>query len=497
MDSDRLSEAADSISIAAEREFGVDYLFPYQQLVVSNVLEGRDQLIVLPTGAGKSLCFLLPASLLPGLTVVVYPLRSLIADQARRLERGSINSEALTGETPKKERRALFERCRSGTTRLLLTNPEMMIQKSVRDALGDCEISHLVIDEAHVLPAWGKSFRPAYLEFARVAREIKPRIVSAFTATATKEIVAEISARLFPDGGPHIVRGVPDRPNIHYSVDRVYSIRHAVNVLARTASRPMLIFCRSRAGAELTARTLRSDTGDRNIRFYHAGLEPEEKSEIETWYFDSSSAILASTCAYGMGVDKSNIRTVIHVDVPESVESYLQETGRAGRDGDPSRAIALVPPDIRLIRRAPGIVASPEDSGRVPDNADTMLDYLKNNGRCRREFLLSALDTTIDGCTGCDVCDGTSRKKPDLQPVLRRFFRQNAHRYNHQNLASALAQRLGGRLGSDWNTPELEDLVDAIEESGLAGPPISRLIRALYGDGFVLRREKKVRKLAG
>ena len=386
-----------------------------------------------------------------------------------------------------------------------------MIQKSVQSALRKCKISHLVVDEAHVLPAWGKSFRPAYLEFARVAREIKPRIVSAFTATATKEIVAEITNRLFSAGGPHIVRGVPDRPNIHYSVNRVYSIRHSINALARRAPRPMLVFCRSRAGAELTSRTLRMDTHDRETRFYHAGLDPEEKSRIESWFFDSSSAILASTCAYGMGVDKSNIRTVVHVDVPESVESYLQETGRAGRDGDPSRAIALVPPDIRPLRRSTSEDSLTDDRGGVPDKNDTMLGYLLNNKKCRREYLLSVLDTTIDGCTGCDVCDGTSRRTPDLDPALRRFFRRNAHRYNRQTLVPALSGSLtrlrsggGGRHGDtpaggqchDWSTEELEELVDTIERVKLAGPPSSRLIRALYGDGFVLRSKVIARNIS-
>ena len=473
---------ADPLLHAANTTFNVDYLFPYQRLVVSNVLEGRNQIVVLPTGAGKSFCFLLPAALLQGLTIIVYPLRSLIADQARRLSTGDIKAESLTGETPKADRPALYQRCKTGETKILLTNPEMLIQPKVREALEECDISHLVIDEAHVLPEWGKSFRPAYLEFAQTAGELGAHIMSAFTATASPVILEGLEKHLFRDGPPHRVLGIPDRPNIHYSVRPALSVRHEMYRIATTEARPLLIFCRSRASAELTAQTLRSDTGASCIRFYHAGLEPEEKSDIEAWFFDADDAILASTCAYGMGVDKSNIRTVVHGEAPESVEAYLQETGRAGRDGNPSRAIALAPMGTVGKKRKERVDDLGENRGAQ------MRAYLETVSECRRRYLLDLLGAHDVECTGCDVCDGTASKDAEHEWWSRKFFHRNAHRYNRAEATAALRAQLSDREKFRWTNTEASEAIETLIELGIVGPPKTWIGKAVYRDRLVLLR---------
>lgn len=479
----------DPLLAAAHEQFGISYLFPFQRLVVSNVLEGRNQIVVLPTGAGKSFCFLLPAALLEGLTIIVYPLRSLIADQARRLSHGSIQAEPLTGETPRAERPALFARCRDGETRILLTNPEMLIQERVQRALAECAIAHLVVDEAHVLPEWGKSFRPAYLEFARIAPTLGARIRSAFTATASPAILAGLEETLFPEGPPHRVLGIPDRPNIHYSVRFAGSIRHELHRIACTEPRPMLIFCRSRAGAELTAAMLREETGDRRIRFYHAGLTPEEKHDLEAWFFDADDAILASTCAYGMGVDKSNIRTVVHADTPESVEAYLQETGRAGRDGAPSVAIAVAGIDmLRRISRSDSRDRIGPEKRLADSRNETMRRYLINHRRCRRRYLLDQLGAERVECSGCDVCDGNvSRAATDLEATAR-FFSRHRHRYARAEAVAPFRRHLSRIDSFVWSIEETEDLLTTAERYRVIGPPPTRIGKLVYGTSLVLRR---------
>ncbi len=487
------NDVSDPLLDAARRLLGVDYLFPYQRLVVCNVLEKRNQIVILPTGGGKSLCFLLPAALLHGLTVVVYPLRSLIADQARRLSAGTIPAEPLTGETPRNERGELFDRCRRGATKILLTNPEMLIQPAVRKALARCEISHLVVDEAHVLPEWGGSFRPAYVEFARGASALEPTMTSAFTATASETVIARLVDLLFGGVPPHRVAGVPDRPNIRYSAVPTLSRRHTLNGLIATASRPVLLFCSSRVGAELTARTIRVDTGDERVRFYHAGLEPAERASVESWFFESSDGILATTCAYGMGVDKSDIRTIVHVDVPLSVEAYLQETGRAGRDGATAQAIALIPPSIQIVHRlrsGGSVDSSPERApprGAGSFGRRAMLRYLLDSNDCRRRALLAHLGAPEVDCTGCDVCDGTVARAVD--PIRRalRFFAVNSGRYGSREAARRLAHRLSVSDGEYWSAAETAEIIDCFSSTGLVGLPKRAFTRLWRGNRLLLR----------
>ena len=411
----------DPISQTAKDSFGIDYLFPYQRLVVSNILERRDQIVILPTGAGKSLCFSLPALLLDGPTLIVYPLLALMADQARRLADTGGGVAIIRGGQKPEERSRIWSDIESGEVTYILSNPETLIQEKTAARLKSLGISHMVVDEAHTVSEWGDSFRPAYLQLAEIRRNAGIPQVTAFTATASEYVLKRINEIVFEDSNPNLVQAVPDRPNISYSVLPALSKDREIRVQLETIKRPAIIFCRSRTAAEMTARMLRRTLGEDEIRFYHAGLSREEKTAVEMWFFDSDDGILTATCAYGMGVDKGNIRTVLHRDMPPSVEAYLQESGRAGRDRGPAEAFLLFgPEDWRsLLARRP-LRETDGNQALARRRYMAMLRYASSGATCRREYLLALLSAEPDVCFGCDVCRGEPiSAPPGMREILR------------------------------------------------------------------------------
>jgi ATP-dependent DNA helicase RecQ len=469
----------DPVDALASERFGVQALFPYQRLVVSNILEAAGgelhdgherQLVILPTGAGKSLCFQLPAELLPGITVVVYPLRSLVADQARRLQERGIPVTVILGGQERREREQQWSRLEqedAGKSRILLSNPECLLSPAVLERLRSKSISHMVIDEAHCVVEWGETFRPSYTRLPEVMEALEPAVVTAFTATASEYVLSRLREALFPGAATHLIAGNVDRPNIAYTVRPCLSKSAALLTLLAPwpepasysqppSARPALVFCATRGRCEQLSRFLRLRLGDRRIRFYHAGLSPEEKAEVEQWFFHATDAVLVATCAYGMGVDKSGIRTVIHHDLPPSVEAYLQESGRAGRDGRAAQAVLL---------------SSPEDHGTDFRSAadplrqarrERLLGYLSAPG-CRREYLLGLLGCELEACFGCDRCSGRALDEPPEQPVIIAFIRRHARRFRADQAAHILAGE---------HSPEIRERGwDLLPEFGALGKP--------------------------
>ena len=468
----------DPLLEAAHSHFGVEYLFPYQRLVIANTLESSEtlekqdtrQLVILPTGAGKSLCFQLPAALLDGCTVVVYPLLSLMADQARRLEATGLSHATLSGQTGPGERRTILDNIATGAVRILLTNPETLTAPETVRALSRCAVDHLVVDEAHCVCEWGETFRPAYLAVGSAVAQIRPRVLTAFTATASPYVLASINRHLFLNQSAHLVSANPDRPNIHYQVIPAVAGIGALRELltpggvgpsflgraprALPVERPAIVFCRSRAATELIAGRLRRLTGDDEIRFYHAGLSREEKSRVEKWFFAADCGVLIATCAYGMGVDKPNVRTVIHPEPAPTVEAFLQESGRAGRDGKPACSITLAPPINTVARphQAAPPIGSPEiDRGQAPDGGALLLarqramsEYLSHDG-CRRAFLLERMGAEAAGCTGCDHCDGRVAGSIPALVILREAARSHRRTVDRGSLARLLCGQSTGQ----------------------------------------------------
>lgn len=407
----------DPAAQAALENFGIKYLFPWQRLVVGNIMDSYfsakkrgdeeglldcdgKQIVLLPTGAGKSLCFQIPAILMEGPTLVIYPLLALMSDQYRRMSEGGIKAAIFRGGQTAEERDENFRLLDDGA-KIIIANPEILSDEKLTGRLKEYGISHIAIDEAHCVSEWGDTFRPAYLELGKILRALDVPVVTAFTATASPEVLARISDVLF-NGEAHIVRSESDRPNIHYYVKKVASKKAAALVLAKTEARPMIIFCGTRSRTEDMAQELNTAFGAETAKFYHAGMERGEKTKIEEWFFSRKDAVLCATCAYGMGVDKKDIHTVVHLDPPQTAEAYIQEAGRGGRDGSVANAILLW---------------NFEDSLRFAEfpsgSRKAALREFAGTKSCRRQVLLDALGAEQAVCSGCDICRGKALLKTD------------------------------------------------------------------------------------
>ncbi|MDY3939111.1 MAG: RecQ family ATP-dependent DNA helicase [Spirochaetia bacterium] len=404
------SEFRDEINEAALRFFRIRYVYPYQRLVIHNVLcaggfygeEGkseviRNQIVILPTGAGKSLCFMLPAVMISEPVLMIFPLLSLMSDQERRILDTGLTCAVLRGGQTEEERKSVFSGLKHGKIRYLISNPETLRLPSVSDALSEIRFAHVVVDEAHTVSEWGKTFRSAYLQLRPVLEKLSYDILTAFTATASEEIMADMKPLIFGDSQVNLIYGDPDRVNIHYSVIRTDCKRAALLELIRQAEKPLIVFASSRKRVRDLAVFLRESLPDTQVAFYHAGLTKEEKKDCEKWFFDSNDGILTATCAYGLGVDKQNIRTVIHFDPPPTIEAYLQESGRGGRDRLPARAYLLYSREDRNKEKR---ISHP----LLRQRYRSVLEYAEGRS-CRREFLTERLNHRCESCSGCDVCN--------------------------------------------------------------------------------------------
>jgi len=447
--------------------------------VIANVLEGHDQIVLLPTGAGKSLCFQLPALLLSGLSVVVVPLRSLLEDQLRACRASGLPAAALTGGQDSESRRRILAELRGGAVRLLYTTPEALLQGSCAALLRGLPIAPWVVDEAHCVAEWGPRFRPAYLRLGALADELRARCRSAFTATAGPDAVAAIREALFPGLPARLVAGDPDRPNLRYRVVPTLSRMRELEALAVNAPRPLLCFCRSRFSAESAARQLLRRRPELPLRFYHAGLQPAERAGVERWFLGSADGVLIATSAYGMGVDKADIASVVHLELPYSPEAYLQETGRAGRDGRGVQATLLCGEEDLAFAAT---LADPVEQARYQQ----LCRYALDRDTCRRAQLLAFLGVQHPGgrCgshgqPGCDVCAGQALAWPEGERQILEFVSRQRRRFTPREAAYTLRgqrcyETISGRLeGSTdfgalagWRLEDIEQALRELERGG-------------------------------
>lgn len=405
----------DQVAETAKKIFGVPSLYPWQRLVIANIMESTEaikgrvedislqeendivnkgkQVVLLPTGAGKSLCFMVPGLLLENPTLIIYPLLALMSDQLRRIEEKGLKVAIFRGQQSQEEREENFKKLDSGA-KFILANPEILNSEKILQRLKKYNIIHAAIDEAHCVSEWGDSFRPSYLELGRIIQFLEIPVVTAFTATASAPVLKRITEILFNGERPYLMQSSSDRQNIHYSVHYVGAKEKAALQLALTMERPILVFCGTRKKSEQTARLFREFIPKDEVRFYHAGLTKDEKNSTEKWFFPHQRGILCCTCAFGMGVDKSDIRTVIHLEPSPTAEAYIQEAGRGGRDGKPVRAILLW---------------SQEDSTKSKkfslESRERVLANFAESKTCRRQILLNALNGEQATCSGCDICD--------------------------------------------------------------------------------------------
>jgi ATP-dependent DNA helicase RecQ len=441
---------------------------------MANVLEGADQIVVLPTGAGKSLCFQLPSRVLSGTTLVVVPLLSLLEDQLSRCRQAALPAAALRGGQTAQERRRIGEQAARGELRLLYTTPEALTTAGVRALLRGLRVAHAVVDEAHCVAEWGPEFRPDYLRLGRVFRDLDVGVLSAFTATASPETLRAVRSHLFGGREPVLVQADPDRPNLRYRFQEALSKQRALAGLLRGAARPALVFCRSRPTAESAARLLRRRLATEEVFFYHAGLESGERRRVEGWFLRSTGGVLTATSAFGLGVDKPDIRTVVHLEVPYSVEAYLQESGRAGRDGQPAQCVLLYGVEDLAFARGPGLGSELERRRYL-----RLLERVTDSGTCRRQALLGALGLEAPACAGCDVCAGQAGRPAEGRRELEAFFRKHRRRFTPRQAAQVLAGRQcyevvrheldcyrGFGALSGWEPEEVAEALAALQAAG-------------------------------
>jgi ATP-dependent DNA helicase RecQ len=327
---------------ALNRHFGFEDFRPGQAEAVDAALADRDTLVVMPTGSGKSLCYQLPALMREDLTIVVSPLVSLMQDQVEALERIAPGSVALVNaQQSAADNREVLARAAAGELRLLYVAPERFSSPGFVQGIKEARPGLFVVDEAHCVSQWGHDFRPDYFRLADAARYLEARAIVALTATATPQVANDIVARLGLRDAVRVTTGF-DRPNLSFAVvpcaTKVDKHRRIAAALGEPGALPAIVYAGTRAGCDTLAERLGSELGEEVVA-YHAGLERERRATAQRRFMDGEVRVVVATNAFGMGVDKADVRTVCHETVPQSLEGYYQEAGRAGRDGAPARCL--------------------------------------------------------------------------------------------------------------------------------------------------------------
>ncbi len=383
--------------------FGFDGFRPGQEEAVDAILAGRHVLTVMPTGSGKSLCFQVPALVLGGLTIVVSPLVALMQDQVAALRLAGVAAESINSSRHRDDNVMAWKRAASGQTRLLYMAPERLMTERMLAALAKLPVSLIAVDEAHCISQWGPAFRPEYEALSRL-RDVFPGVpVAALTATADEVTRADIAQRLFGGKVEALVLGF-DRPNIRLTVEPKHDWkRQLLSFVKGHAGKSGIVYCLSRKKTEETARFL-VENGIR-ARAYHAGMDKDGREFNQNAFMTEPGLVMTATIAFGMGIDKSDVRYVFHADLPGSLEAYYQEIGRAGRDGEAAEAHMLFGlGDIRMRR----MFIDQEDAGderkrREHQRLDALLGYCEAPA-CRRQILLSYFGEASEPCGNCDVC---------------------------------------------------------------------------------------------
>ncbi len=445
---------------ALHRVWGFQTLRPMQASASAAALEGRDALVGLPTGGGKSLCYQLPPLVTERVTVVVSPLIALMRDQVRALELNGYPAAALHSAVEPEEAREIEARLVSGELNLVLAAPERMVTTGFRGLLARLSdagrLGTIAVDEAHCISQWGHDFRPEYRRLAELRAVVPGTPMQAFTATATPRVRQDIIDQLGLHE-PEVLVGTFDRPNLTYRVQARQSGSRAIEQIAAAVTRPQeageggaIVYCISRKETEEFADALRARGLD--AQPYHAGLKPKQRDNIEHAFTNEHLDVVCATVAFGMGIDRSNVRLVVHAACPKSVEAYQQEAGRAGRDGEPAECLLLFSPSdagrwSRLILR------DVPQGEPIPESTRAQLDLVREAQRfvalmqCRHKALSEHFGQEYEpppgrhNCGACDVCLGETEHEHDSARIA-------------QILMSAVA-----RLEQRWGAAHVTDVV--------------------------------------
>jgi len=416
---------ADFLLDTLKQTFGYSEFRPLQRQIMETSLEGRDVFALLPTGGGKSLCFQLPALLRQGLTVVVSPLIALMKDQVDQLQATGVAATFLNSTLDYAEARARLRGLHNGEYRLLYAAPERLMLDDWKANLRSWKVAALAIDEAHCISEWGHDFRPEYRQLAELRALLPEAPITALTATATTRVRTDIISHLSLRD-PAVFVASFNRPNLTYHVmPKNQPLRQVLNFIAKREDESGIIYCATRAGAERVAASLAS----RGLAAlaYHAGLESHLRAKNQELFLRDEARIICATIAFGMGINKPNVRWVIHYDLPKNVEGYYQETGRAGRDGLPADCLLLFSAgDAAKQAHFIEEMSAPQEQQAARSQLRQMIHYAECS-TCRRCELLAYFgEASVPRCSGCDNClepratyDGTTVSQKFLSCVYR------------------------------------------------------------------------------
>ncbi|MDX6020788.1 ATP-dependent DNA helicase RecQ [Scandinavium sp. V105_16] len=411
------AEVINQVSLARQvlqETFGYQQFRPGQETIIDTVLEGRDCLVVMPTGGGKSLCYQVPALVLEGLTVVVSPLISLMKDQVDQLLANGVAAGCLNSAQSREQQQEVLAGCRSGTLRLLYIAPERLMMDNFIDQISQWPLSMVAVDEAHCISQWGHDFRPEYAALGQLRQRLPTVPFIALTATADDTTRSDI-VRLLGLNDPFIQISSFDRPNIRYMLmEKFKPLDQLMRYVQDQRGKSGIIYCNSRAKVEDTAARLQSKGISAGA--YHAGLENSVRADVQERFQRDDLQIVVATVAFGMGINKPNVRFVVHFDIPRNIESYYQETGRAGRDGLPAEAMLFYDPaDMAWLRKC----LEEKPAGQLQDIERHKLNAMNAFAEaqtCRRLVLLNYFgEGRQEPCGNCDVCLDPPKQYDGLQ----------------------------------------------------------------------------------
>ncbi|EGQ8498838.1 ATP-dependent DNA helicase RecQ [Vibrio alginolyticus] len=408
-----------------EDVFGYQEFRDGQQLVIDAAVEGRDSLVILPTGGGKSLCYQIPALVRSGITLVISPLISLMKDQVDQLKANGVAAECINSTMPREELLSVYNRMHTGHLKLVYVSPERVLMRDFIERLENLPLSMIAVDEAHCISQWGHDFRPEYAALGQLKQQFSHVPFMALTATADDATRRDILERLQLNY-PEVYLGSFDRPNIRYNlVEKHKPVSQIVRYLETQKGNCGIIYCGSRKKVEMVTEKLCNN----HIRAagYHAGMDADERAYVQEAFQRDDIQIVVATVAFGMGINKPNVRFVVHFDIPRNIESYYQETGRAGRDGLPAEAMMLYDPaDISWLRR----MLDEKDDGpqkQVETHKLNAMSAFAEAQTCRRQVLLNYFGEYREKpCGNCDICldppkhfDATEEARKALSCVYR------------------------------------------------------------------------------
>jgi ATP-dependent DNA helicase RecQ len=491
-----------------KRVFGYDRFRPLQQEIVDTLLAGRDAFVLMPTGGGKSLCYQLPALLTDGMAVVVSPLIALMKDQVDRLEALGVAATFVNSSLDPAESRRRQAAVARGEVKLLYVAPERLVMASFLDLLKRTKLAFFAVDEAHCISEWGHDFRPEYREL-RQLRQLFPGVpLAAFTATATQRVQADILAQLGLEDAAHF-RGSFDRPNLFYAVRPKQGAYDQLITYLKLRPGSGIVYCGSRATTESVAERLQRDGV--SALAYHAGLEPDDRRRRQERFARDDVRVVVATIAFGMGIDKPDVRFVVHYDLPKNLEGYYQESGRAGRDGEPSECILFYTyADAVKLQGFVQEKVSPVERQAAVDGLKRMIDYAEST-TCRRRNLLVYFDAEPSGDANpcCDRClepvelvDYTVQAQMLLScakrvgerfgvghliDVLRGAATEKIERFGHQRLSTY-------GIGADRAAPEWQHVARELIRAGYAfqDPDAYNVLRVTPEGADVLFRGRTV-----